>query len=85
MQPLLLPRVPRATSRHIFNLGVGWDDLVRRFMERQDVVGRSLGRLRLGRSNVVGPHVERERLVGSYVERSNVVGPHMERERLVRR
>ena len=42
-------------------------------------------RLRLGRSDVVGPHMERERLVGSYMERSNVVGPHMERERLVRR
>jgi hypothetical protein len=47
------------------------------------VVGRLLVRLRLGRSDVVGPHVERERLVGSNVERSNLVGPYMERERLV--
>jgi hypothetical protein len=54
-------------------------------MERQDVVRRLLVRLRLGRSDVVGPHVERQRLVGSYVERSNMVGPYMERERLVRR
>jgi hypothetical protein len=39
----------------------------------------------LGRPDLVGPYLERERVVRAYLERSDVVGPHVERCRLVRR
>lgn len=38
----------------------------------------------LGRPDLVGSHLERERVVRAYLERPDVVGSHVERCRLVR-
>jgi hypothetical protein len=38
----------------------------------------------LGRPDLVGPHLERERVVRAYLERPDVVGSYVERRRLVR-
>jgi hypothetical protein len=65
--------------------GLGWVVLVRRCVDRTDLVGRLLVRTELGRANVVRPHLERLVVVRPHLEREDVVGQDVEREWLVGR
>jgi hypothetical protein len=64
---------------------LGWDELVRRGVDRQDVVGRLLVWLELERAYVVRSHLERFVMVGQDVERKDLVRSHVERIRVVGR
>jgi len=64
---------------------LGRDQLVRRRLERQDVVGGLLVWGKLERAYVVRSHLERFGMVGQGVERKDLVRSHVERIRLVGR